>query len=395
MRGVLVILSIVGLMCLVGGVVANDLANSTITSTQTWVIANGTDHSTITVTAVDSNGIHQAGLPVSFSLAANSVAMGTLSASSSNTASNGVASTTFTANKTSGSATININLTFNGKSTNLVYVQQIDHDTPFYWTVTSPSQASVGSETYFNVSYTDQWGNVIDHRNPADPNTVSLQIGSVAGNARFDLGGGTYNTSTSQQLDGYGNLTLKVLLDTVAGQNNIYIQPFGAIQEVYPAIIGISNGVPVSITQTLSPNPPVVPADNAHLISIQYTLYDKYGNPTVGQNISVQSSVGDSYSGLTTNGFGQVGLTYGPQGIAQNITLYATASANSSVTSSVNVTFYSTAPVNCALSADPQTMASLDANPSSTANVTAQVTDGYGNPVSGQTGDVQAWHSLI
>ena len=60
MRGVLVILSIVGLMCLVGGVVANDLANSTITSTQAWVIANGTDHSTITVTAVDSNGKYQA-----------------------------------------------------------------------------------------------------------------------------------------------------------------------------------------------------------------------------------------------------------------------------------------------------------------------------------------------
>lgn len=61
MRGVLVILSIVGLMCLVGGVVANDLANSTITSTQTWVIANGNSQSTITVTAVDSNGNHQAG----------------------------------------------------------------------------------------------------------------------------------------------------------------------------------------------------------------------------------------------------------------------------------------------------------------------------------------------
>ncbi|MGB7807317.1 MAG: Ig-like domain-containing protein [Methanoregula sp.] len=369
-------------MCLVGGVVANDLANSTITSTQAWVIANGTDHSTITVTAVDSNGKYQAGVPVSFSLASNSVALGTLSASSSSTASNGVASTTFTANKTSGSATIKINLTFNGQFTNLVYVQQIDHDTPFYWMVTSSSQASVGTETYFNVSYTDQWGNVIDHRNPADPYTISLQIGSVAGNAAFDTG--TFVISTSQQLDGYGNLSVKVRLDTVAGQNNIYIQPFGAIQGVYPAIIGISNGIPVSMTQTVSPNPPVVPADNAHQISILYTLYDKYGNPTVGQNISVYSSVGDSYPNLTTNGFGQVGLTYGPQGIAQNITLYATATANSSVTSSENVTFYSTAPVNCALSADPQTMASLDANPYSTANVTAQVTDGYGNPVSGQ-----------
>ena len=84
---------------------------------------------------------------------------------------------------------------------------------------------------------------------------------------------------------------------------------------------------------------------------------------TVGQNISVQSSVGDSYPNLASNSFGAVGLTYGPQGIAQNITLTATATANSSVTCSENVTFFSTAPVNWALSADPQTMPSLDANP--------------------------------
>jgi hypothetical protein len=384
MRVSLLIFLIMGLVCLIGGAVANDLANSTITSTQTWVIANGNSQSTITVTALDSNHIPQSGIPVTFYLDPNSTVMGKLSPLSGSTDSYGMASTTFTANKISGSATININLTYNGNITHLVYVQLIDHDVPFYWTVTSPAQATVGTETDFNVSYTDQWGNVIDHRNPADPNTVSLQIGSVSGNAAFDMNG-NYVTSTTQQLDGYGNLSVKVRLDYIAGQNNIYIQPFGAITGVYPAILGIANGIPASISLTTSPSPPDVPADMAHTVSITYILYDKFGNPTMGQNISVQTSAGDYYPGLTSNNFGYVGLTYGPQATAENITITATAVSNTSVTCSENVTFYSTAPVNFALAADPQTMPSLDVNSNTKANITAQVTDVMGNPVAGQT----------
>jgi PKD repeat protein len=310
--------------------------------------------------------------------------MGTVSPLSGLTNSNGQASTTFTVNKISGSATIRVALNYNGNITNLVYVQQIDHDIPFYWTVTSPPQATVGTETYFNVSYTDQWGNIIDHRNPADPDTVSLQIGSVSGSAAFDING-AYVTSTTQQLDGQGVLSVKVLLDYIAGQNNIHLQPFGAIPDEYPSILGIANGVPASITETTSPSPPDVPADMAHTVSLEYILYDKYGNPTIGQNISVQTSAGDYYPNLTSNQVGEVGLTYGPQATAENVTLTATAFANSSVTCSETVTFYSTAPVNWALSADPQIMPSLDANSNSAANITAQVTDVMGNPVAGQT----------
>ncbi|MGA9087421.1 MAG: Ig-like domain-containing protein [Methanoregula sp.] len=384
MRVFLLILFIAGLMCLIGGAAADDLSNSTITSTQAWVIANGNSQSTITVTAVNSNGINQIGIPVTFSLDPSSAGMGTLSPSSSNTNSNGVASATFTANKKSGNATIDIALTYKGNLTNLVYVQQIDHDVPFYWTVTSPLQATVGTETWFNVSYTDQWGNVIDHRNPADPDAILLQIGSVSGNAAFDING-NYSTSTTRQLDEQGVLSVKVLLDYIAGQNNIHLQTFGAIPDEYPSILGIANGVPASITQTTSPSPPDVPADMAHTVSLEYVLYDKYGNPTIGQNISVQTSAGDYYPALTSNQVGQVGLTYGPRGTAGNITLTATAAANSSVTCSENVTFYSTAPVNWALAADPQIMPSLDANNLTVANITAQVMDVMGNPVAGQT----------
>jgi len=315
--------------------------------------------------------------------------MGTISPTGTLTNSNGVASTTFSVGTTSGSATINAALNYNGKISNISYVQQIDHDVPMYWTVTSPAQGSVGTEIYFNVSYTDQWGNVIDHRNPADPNTVTLQIGSVSNTAAFDING-THVTSTSQQLNGNGVLSVKVLLDNIAGQNNIHIQPFypsplGAIPDEYPSILGISNGIPVSIVETASPVPPVVPADMAHTISVQYIMYDKFGNPATGQNISVQTTAGDYYANLTTNDVGAVVLTYGPRGIAQNITLTAISVANSSVSCTENVTFYNTAPVNWVLHADPQIMPSLDANNQSSANVTAQVMDIMGNPVAGQT----------
>ena len=122
-----------------------------------------------------------------------------------------------------------------------------------------------------------------------------------------------------------------------------------------------------------------------HTVSIEYILYDKYGNPTIGQNISVQTNAGDYYPNLTSNQVGAIGLTYGPQGTAENVTLTATAFGNSSVTCSETVTFYSTAPVNWALAADPQIMPSLDANSNTAANITAKVMDVMGNPVAGQT----------
>src|SRR5208337_432643 len=389
MRLFFAIIAILCLCILIVPVAANDLSNSTIISSQQWVVANGHNQVTISVTALDMNLMPQSGIPVTFSLAPGSATMGTISPTGTLTNSNGVASTTFSVGTTSGSATINAALNYNGKISNISYVQQIDHDVPMYWTVTSPAQGSVGTEIYFNVSYTDQWGNVIDHRNPADPNTVTLQIGSVSNAAAFDING-THVTSTSQQLNGNGVLSVKVLLDNIAGQNNIHIQPFypsplGAIPDEYPSILGISNGIPVSIVETASPVPPVVPADMAHTISVQYIMYDKFGNPATGQNISVQTTAGDYYANLTTNDVGAVVLTYGPRGIAQNITLTAISVANSSVSCTENVTFYNTAPVNWVLHADPQIMPSLDANNQSSANVTAQVMDIMGNPVAGQT----------
>jgi PKD repeat protein len=395
MRGYLVIIIMLGLVCLIGGVVAESVYNSTITSSKEWVIANGKDQATITVTLIVPNGtVLGSGVPVSFALATDSLDKGTLSLSSTLTDSSGASSTIFTTSKKSGNANIIITASYNGTTTYLNYTQKIDHDVPYYWTVTSPSSGSVGTQTYFNVSYTDQWGNVIDHRNPANPYTIQLDIGSPSGTAAFVTSGGNV-ISTSQQLDDYGNLSVIVLLDTRVGQNNIHIYPFysaaqgGAIPDEYPAIIGIANGAPVSLTLITNPDPPQMPADQVSTIALQYTLYDQFGNPTVGQNITLRSNRGDSYPGLMSNDFGVVGYLYGPTSMAGNITLTATAESpkadGSFATLIKYVTFYNTTPVNWVLSADPQTMPSLDANPGSMSKITAQVMDQMGNPVANQT----------
>jgi len=77
--------------------------------------------------------------------------------------------------------------------------------------------------------------------------------------------------------------------------------------------------------------------------------------------------------------------TYGPHSAAGYVVLTATAAANSSVTTSKTVQFYSTAPVNMLFSATPQVMPSLDSTPSQKAQLVAKVVDIMGNPVSNQT----------
>jgi len=386
------IFAITVIMCfslIIVPVAANDLANSTITSSKAWVIAGGFDNSTILVTAIDMNGTHISGVPVTFSLDPttnpDSTTMGTfVSSTTILTDTNGQASVLFKAKKKSGNATIVASMTYNSVVTTISYIQKIDHDLPFQYVITSPELASVGTETYFNVSYYDQWLNPVDNRNPADTHMLALQIGSVANNAKFD-NYGIYQSTLNPTLDLGGNLSVKVLLDYVAGQNNIHIGQFSTIPDAYPAIFGIANGVPAYMSETVTPIPPIQPADNqaGHTVSIIYKLFDKYNNPSYGRNISILTTAGESFNNLTSNEFGQIFFTYGPRSTAGNITITATATENASVLQSQDVSFYSTAPVNMILDADPQTVASIDANSLANVTIAAEVMDIEGNPVSG------------
>ncbi|MFA5330754.1 MAG: VWA domain-containing protein [Methanoregula sp.] len=359
--------------------------SSTIVSSRSWVVANSTDHATIIVVAQNIS-IKFPNATVAFSV--NSTDLGTISPASAVTDANGVATGVFTTNKKSGTAIITAVITYGNVSVEKTISQNIDHDTPYTATFDYENEITVGTETPFNISFKDKWGNPIDNRKSDDPHSISLHISSVTGAGAFDSAG-TFAQDITRTLDAQGNVSVKVRADTVGGENIIWQKPFGAISDHYESILGITNGIPYSMIFTVHPdNPASLPADGAddHKFTFDYNLYDKYGNPASNQTLAIHSSwSGDTDLNLTSNGVGLIEFTYGPHDRTGNITIAATARSNTTVTVTKYIEFYSTAPVNMVLMASPETMASRDADSSIRSNITAEVTDIMGNPVPNET----------
>ncbi len=367
--------------------------NSTISSNTVNNFVVVAHQAIITVYAYNSTSNH----PVpgaTVTLALNSTLLGTLPVSSGVTDGNGMMNGTFSAGTKTGAVNITATITFNNNGNIItvtkVLTQNIDHDVAQNAAFYFQNSVTVGSETPFNISFTDQYGNPIDNRNPADPHTISLWISaSDDGIAAFNISG-IHTPSCTPSLDANGNISLSVITDTVPYGNEIVLNTFqnvGLPDGIQQYIWGIGDGTPCSIVETISPSTLIEPADNQpdHIFSVTDTLYDKYGNPTQNQGVEVQSNYGDPIENMTTNTYGQVIFTYGPHSGAGYVTLTGTAISNTSTTTSQTVQFYSTSPVNMKFSATPQVMPSLDAKPNQTAILTATVTDLMGNPVSNQT----------
>lgn len=365
--------------------------NSTIVSNSPWVVVN--HPSVITVTALNTTSIPVPGATVTASL--NSTALGVLTANSGTTDANGQVNFPFSAGTKSGAVNFTATITYNDNgnisSVTKVYTQNIDHDIAQNAVFNFQNEVTVGTETPFNISFTDQYGNPIDNRNPNNPPIISLWISASSDNmAAFNISG-SHVQSTSLELDAKGNISVTVVTDTAPGENEVLLYPFGNVGKPWGVpqfIYGINNGVPYSITQMISPSTLTEPADNApdHTFSVTDTVYDKYGNPTENQGIKVQSNwPGDPSVNMTTNSFGQIIYTYGPHSGSGYVALTATAILNTSVIASQTVQFYSTAPVNMMFSATPQIMPSTDAKPGQTAHLIAKVVDSMGNPVANQT----------
>lgn len=376
-----------GLIAAVGAVTAAD--QSVIGSSSEWLVANGADQSTITVQVQNSSLARMPGVIVQFSV--DNPAFGTFTRTSSTTDGSGLASTIFIANKKSGDATITATFTYNDSvsenSVQKTCTQKIDHDIPYTAVFDYTTEVIVGTETPFKVSFKDRWGNVIDTKKPDNPHTINLHIGSVQGGAAFN-DGGLYVKDITKTPDVQGMVSVNVKVDTVAGENIVWMKSFDAIPDQYRSITGITEGIPFSIDQFVQPdNPASLPADMAadHKFTFVYTLRDKYGNVAANRSVFVQTSAGGEDQTLVTNNYGQVWLNYGPRSIAGFITITATAVDNSSVTCNRQVEFYNTAPVNMLVTANPETMASLDVDPTIRADIRAKVMDVKGNPVTGET----------
>jgi len=320
-------------------------------------------------------------------LALDNPALGSLVMTSPTTDASGIATGTFTAGTKSGAVNITATISKDGYSVTKTIPQYIDHDVPYTVRFDYDGEVTVDTETPFSMSFADYWGNPIDNKNPAATHTVSLHIGSVNNTAAFDKSG-TFVQDITTNTDAKGNASVTVRTSIAGGENIIWMKPFGNIGDQYKTITSLTDAVPFSITQDVSPSPAMQPCDGAadHTFSFIYTLYDKHGNIAENQSLLLHTSwAGDKDTTFTSNDLGQVWLTYGPHQTAANISVTATSLTNSSVTATRFVEFYSTAPVNMQLTASPQTMGSLDAGSSLRANVSAEVTDIMGNPVKNES----------
>ena len=76
-------------------------------------------------------------------------------------------------------------------------------------------------------------------------------------------------------------------------------------------IVGVSGSIPFSMSQ-VTPSPVTWPADGTHAFNLYYNVYDQYGNPLDGANISVASNTGELFFTSTANG-GIAYTQYGPK----------------------------------------------------------------------------------
>ncbi len=367
-----------------------------ISTSVDWPVANTVDTTIITVHVTNiSTGSDVSAVLVTFF--SDNIVYGNVSPSETSTNGLGIATTTFTVNKTSGTVPIHAVVSYIVAGlpvpNQVIYQQKIDHGPAYSASLDYKSEVIVDQTTPFIVTLKDFYGNRVDNKNPAKVHTMKFNIYFPPGglgtgglkNATSD-----YATTFSDTTDIQGNISLTAKVDTVPGQNNIYIAPIEYMPDpLYPYIMGITQATPFFIEQVFYPtgNPPALPADGSSEFDIVYTLTDKFRNPAGHQTVSITSD-NKSLGNFTTNDWGQVaGLKYGRTSTTGFFNVTAVALANTSVWCSQTVQFYDTDPISMVVTANPQMMPSRDvpANPPVTAKITAKIMDIMGNGVDGES----------
>ncbi len=389
MRAKAGILLIMGLMILVGTVAAVGIPDTvTVINSTPWIIANNVDQSTITVTVSNTTSAPGPVQGVTVNLTVDPL-YGTLSPATVTTNISGMASSTFKVKTKSGAPQIlaTIPLTAISGST----IQNIDHDTPYYDPsfslplFTYPQEGPVATEIPFKISVYDRWGNPVDNRR--GNHTLGLQVSSplVPDDCGFN-DGGIYKHAISRPLEANGTLSVNVKLTTKIGFNYIRMDSIGDISFKIVSIKAVAAGAPFSMTGSIS-HGGVLPANGLDKFTIDYFLYDKYGNAMANRSIWIRTNVsGEQTPTLhTSDSNGLIRFYYGPKITVLTANITADAYDNASVTNEILAQFINTGPTNMVLAVTPQTMASREVNPSQQAFVRATVIDLVGNPVPNQT----------
>jgi hypothetical protein len=383
MRAKAGIFIIISLLFLVGTVAAAGPFTITITSSKTYLTAGYTDNQAVINVNVKNSttNVNVSGAAVTFSVADPS--LGTYQNTGFVlTDLSGNANNTFISTTKSGITNISVTATYlNTTSTQtLLNGIKVDHDNAHTATFDYPPESAVGTNITFNISFADRWGNPIDQIiNPGKLHTINLH---VTGPNPYDCIFVGYGPDIlGKQLDIHGNVSVKVQLTSGAGPNVVTMDSFEDIPVETNYITAVSTE-PFSIKQVFTPDSPAeIPADGTTKFTILYTLFDKFGNPANQQWVWVNTSVAGEEQQFKTDNVGQIAITYGPRTTIGVINITATAVANNTVTIRHSVEFTSTAATTMVVTANPETMASRDVNPSITSAITATVTDIMGNPV--------------
>ena len=385
------------LLLVVGTAAALNPVNVAVTSSNPYITANNIDTGQITITVTDGTSKAIGGASIQLAVPppwALADAQGTTNAG-------GQFVTTFLPTTTSGTATINATVIVPATSTapasapvTQTYLQYIIADMPYKATKSYPGTASVGSVNEISLRVTDQYGNPVTSRKTKTTvtftTTNSGDGGFVIPYSSYGWAWGHEDTvkvkGISVTLNDTGYADVDFAMNTRPGDNFVLINPPYPLPATLISIQGVANLKPATITQVISPGgkPPTLTTDGSSKFTINYQLSDKYGNPSTGRNLAIFASSGESRV-VASNSEGKVTISYGPRTQAGRYIITAQAQDNPSVSAVQTVQFLSGKPTNMLLTANPQTMASLDVKKDMVAWVMAKVIDANGNPVRGET----------
>jgi hypothetical protein len=405
LRALRLFLIAIGVILFVSIAAAADLPPSTLTSSNTgWLLADGNDQATITAHVMQAPASADvAGASVAFSLAADSLGLGTLSSASGVTGTDGIAQTVFTAGTRSGTANILAVVTYNDGTVStitLTCAQKIDHTLAYRAVPEYAGSVPAGSVTRLTLTLLDVSDNPVDNGNPAEVHSVQLHM-SGNGGAGF-LNGGVYVPDLAVPTDASGKVAVDLRVSTAAGPNVIQVYPVGSYLGELVTIAGVADSDPCYLFQ-VRPSPSSYPADGKdpdHRFVFYWTVRDKFGNPIENADLYVTSSKGEEVH-LATDTGGLASTPYGPKDVAGVYTITAkpvvpgtTTGKNATIlcmdtgtTGSClqTVEYTPMDPVDMILTASPQTMVSMDVAGAKAVDVKARVVDVAGNTVIGET----------
>ncbi|HMA05380.1 MAG TPA: hypothetical protein VKO45_05575, partial [Methanomicrobiales archaeon] len=366
-----------------------------VTSDHPWLVADGKDTAIITANVVYGTG-PLAGQPIAganVSFAVDYPWQVTKTFLLTNV--NGTATTTFLDTRNSGTANITVTAWTMIETENWGYMnysdtktvsQRIDHTTPASTLVSYQNKVQVGNSTRISVLVKDRWGNPVDNRNLVE--TMRF-VASSSGPCGFESNGSWVKSITVPvNASGYADVQYLVY---PTGANYIFIDMPSPISSRLISIEGTAQSQPFSISTFVSPGGSPYPYTQIQSgkFTIGFTLYDRYGFPTMNQPVNITTNIPGESMSLSTNKNGLVIITYGPKDIAGIYTITATAINNRSVSVSQKVEFVSGAAADALLTASPQTMASRDVTSVEypegiKSSLIMRVMDVKGNPVAGE-----------